>query len=343
MIVLITGASHTGKTVLAQKLLEKYRFPYLSIDHLKMGLIRSGNTGLTPEDDAGLEKYLWPIVREIIKTAVENRQNLIIEGCYIPFDWKKDFNDGYLAHIRYYCLVMSRDYILNNFALIKRHASEIECRRDDSFCTEELLLADNRRFREQCEKNGFRPVVIDGAYSPDVDLNVVTESGRLVFTLMSGRDFPHVASMLKDPEVMYAWEKTFTDGEVREWISLREANYLRYGYDYFLAVKKDTGDVVGQAGLLAENIGGKTVCGLGYILNRKFMKQGYGTECARAMMDYAFRYLGKDEVFAAIRPENTASRKVAERLGMSAAGSFVKTYNGKDMPHLIYRKSRDGA
>lgn len=58
MIILITGASHTGKTVLAQRLLEKYKYPYLSIDHLKMGLIRSGNTQLTPEDDDELTDYL---------------------------------------------------------------------------------------------------------------------------------------------------------------------------------------------------------------------------------------------------------------------------------------------
>ncbi len=90
MIILITGASHTGKTLLAQKLLEKYNYPYLSIDHLKMGMIRSGNTQLTPVSaDTELTMFLWPIVREIIKTVIENRQNLIIEGCYIPFDWKK--------------------------------------------------------------------------------------------------------------------------------------------------------------------------------------------------------------------------------------------------------------
>ena len=80
MIILITGASHTGKTVLAQRLLETYKFPYLSIDHLKMGLIRSGYTNLTPDDDDMLTDYLWPVLREIIKTAIENRQNLIIEG-----------------------------------------------------------------------------------------------------------------------------------------------------------------------------------------------------------------------------------------------------------------------
>lgn len=81
MIVLITGASHTGKTLLAQRMLEEYRFPYLSIDHLKMGLIRSGQTELTPEDDEALTEYLWPIVREMVKTAIENKQNLIVEGC----------------------------------------------------------------------------------------------------------------------------------------------------------------------------------------------------------------------------------------------------------------------
>ena len=89
MIILITGATHTGKTLLAQKLLERYCYPYLSIDHLKMGLIRSDNTTLTPADDDALTAYLWPIVREMIKTAIENRQNLIVEGCYIPFDWRK--------------------------------------------------------------------------------------------------------------------------------------------------------------------------------------------------------------------------------------------------------------
>lgn len=83
MVILIAGTSHTGKTLLAQKLLEKYKFPYLSIDHLKMGLIRSKNTTLTVENDKDLTEYLWKIVKEIVKTNIENKQNIIIEGCYI--------------------------------------------------------------------------------------------------------------------------------------------------------------------------------------------------------------------------------------------------------------------
>ena len=115
MIILITGASHTGKTLLAQRLLEKFKYPYLSIDHLKMGLIRSGNTGLTPKDDDELTEYLWPIVREIIKTAIENDQDLIIEGCYVPADWRQDFDENYLKNIRFICLAMTEEYIEDHF------------------------------------------------------------------------------------------------------------------------------------------------------------------------------------------------------------------------------------
>ena len=126
MIILITGASHTGKTALAQRLLERYGYPYLSIDHLKMGLIRSGNTVLTPlSDDRALTAYLWPIVREMIKTAIENRQNLIVEGCYIPLEWQADFDAEYLEKIRCYCLVMSENYIQCHFADIRKYANVI--------------------------------------------------------------------------------------------------------------------------------------------------------------------------------------------------------------------------
>ena len=145
MVILITGASHTGKTLLAQRLLEKYHYPYLSIDHLKMGLIRSGNTHLSPEDDGELLGYLWPIIREILKTAIENRQNLIVEGCYIPFDWRQDFDEQYLPSIRFVCLAMSEDYIDAHFAQIREHACDIEARLEDSDCTAERLKQENRQ------------------------------------------------------------------------------------------------------------------------------------------------------------------------------------------------------
>jgi adenylate kinase family enzyme len=169
MIILITGASHTGKTTLAQKLLEKYSYPYLSIDHLKMGLIRSGNTDLTPlSDDNELTEYLWPIVCEMIKTAIENKQNLIIEGCYIPFDWEKYFTEDYLKNIKYYCLIMSEEYIKNNFGDIKKYANVIENRLDDSDFTMESAINDNTEILKLAKKHKASYILIDDKYQIDI-------------------------------------------------------------------------------------------------------------------------------------------------------------------------------
>ena len=169
MILLITGPSHTGKTALAQRLLEAYHYPYLSIDHLKMGLIRSGNTALTPADDEALTDYLWPIVREMVKTAIENGQNLIVEGCYIPFDWAKDFDEAYRKHIRCCCLVMSEGYIRAHFDDIRGYANVIERRLDDGDCTLEWALAENARFLEDAKRHGVEYVLIDDKYEIDLD------------------------------------------------------------------------------------------------------------------------------------------------------------------------------
>ena len=165
MVILICGASHTGKTLLAQRLLEKYRYPYLSIDHLKMGLIRSGQTELTPMDDDELTDYLWPIVREIVKTASENGQNLIVEGCYIPIDWEKDFAEGYRKEIRCVCLIMSRKYIETHFADIRNHAGDIENRLDDSGLNAQALIRENERNLALCKQYGWEYCLIDDEYS----------------------------------------------------------------------------------------------------------------------------------------------------------------------------------
>jgi adenylate kinase family enzyme len=171
MIILIAGASHTGKTALAQRLLEQYKYPYLSIDHLKMGLIRSGHTSLTPMSrDEELTEYLWPIICEMIKTAVENRQNLVVEGCYIPFDWERHFEAEYLEHIKYYCLVMSESYIRNHFSDIKEYAGVIENRMDDECCTMESVIRDNMEIRKKCERYNVNYILIDKEYRIEIEL-----------------------------------------------------------------------------------------------------------------------------------------------------------------------------
>lgn len=179
MVILIGGASHTGKTRLAQKLLEEYGFPYLSIDHLKMGLIRSGYTDLTPMEDDKLTDYLWPVIREMVKTAIENGQNLVIEGCYIPFDWRKSFGEGYAEHIRCRFLIMSRRYIEGNFGDIRDFANVIEARLDDSRLNPEDLIRENEGNLESCLRYGCEYLLIDKEYDTDRMIRELTD-GRIL-------------------------------------------------------------------------------------------------------------------------------------------------------------------
>ena len=169
MVVLIAGSSHTGKTLLAQKLLEKYKYPYLSIDHIKMGLIRSGNTKLTPKDDDKLTDYLWNIIKEIIKTNIENNQNIIIEGCYIPFNWKDYFEDDYLKEIQYVCLIMTENYIKMHLSDIKKYSNTIENRKVDDISREKLIKENNANL-EMCKKYNNRYILIDDSYKVDFEL-----------------------------------------------------------------------------------------------------------------------------------------------------------------------------
>ena len=170
MILLITGASHAGKTALAQKLLERHHYPALSQDHLKMGLIRSGNTCLTPmSPDEALTDYLWPITREMIKTAIENRQNLIVEGCYIPLDWAKDFPPEYRENIRFCCLVLSEGYIRSHFADIRKYANVAEERLDDSGCIMASVLEDNAHYLSMAQQHGIDCLVIREDYEKEID------------------------------------------------------------------------------------------------------------------------------------------------------------------------------
>jgi len=170
MVILINGASCTGKTYLAQNLMEKYKIPYLSIDHIKMGLIRSKNTNLTPYDDKELQPYLWNIIKEIIKTVIENNQNIIIEGAYIPFNYKNDFSAEYIDNIKYICLAMSEKYINKNYNLIINKSNIVENRGKSFSIDKDFLISENKKYIENSIKYNLPLQVIDNKYVINVDL-----------------------------------------------------------------------------------------------------------------------------------------------------------------------------
>ena len=311
MVILITGASHTGKTLLAQRLLEAFGYPYLSVDHLKMGLIRSGNTALTPYDDEALTAYLWPIVREIVKTAVENRQNLIVEGCYIPCDWRRDFDGAYLSAIRWVCLAMTEAYVDAHFEEIKAYGSVIEKRLTDPDFTADLLKEENRAFIDGCREAGEEVSLIDGDYESAIAaLPVWRLSGneRRGEARSPGgvRRMKRAELTVYEPEIKDLWFRRdlLSDGETmsynRAWGGTVPFPEERWGdwYDrwvahpegkrYYRYVRDERGAFVGE---IAYHFDGETGCCMAnVIIHARYRGRGYGGRalellCERAKED----------------------------------------------------------
>lgn len=170
---------------------------------------------------------------------------------------------------------------------------------------------------------------------------IILETQRLYLRTMQPQDYGSIAAILQDIEVMYAWEHAFSDDEVSEWIAENRMRYERDGYSYWAVIEKATNELVGVAGVIAEQVQDEKYLGIGYIYNKLFWKKGYAFEAAKACVKYAFETLRVPEVTAQIRPENASSRKVAEKLDMTIKKEFIKNYKGKEMPHLLYSRTRE--
>lgn len=168
MVILIGGVSCTGKTVMAQKLLEKYKIPYLSIDHIKMGLIRGNkycDFSATDGDDEITDK-LWPIIKGIIMTNIENGQHIIIEGCYLPPEHIRDFEPEYEEQIIALYIGFSKNYIEKHFAQgIIEHRSEIEQKDcDDYYMNQDNFIKLHSKLKEFCNRNNEKFFEINDDY-----------------------------------------------------------------------------------------------------------------------------------------------------------------------------------
>ena len=195
---------------------------------------------------------------------------------------------------------------------------------------------ENAFIREGVLPKRFTPTEIKKLY----EQSVMLESDRLIFRKITVDDFDDLAAMLRDPDVMYAWEHTFSDEQIHKWIENQILRYRDHVVGYFAAIRKDTRAFVGQMGLLWSDFDELRVLEIGYMLKRKYWGKGFATEGAAALAQYAFDTIGVNRVYASIRPENTQSIRVAERIGMTADGSFIKQYNGKNMEHVIYYKNK---
>lgn len=169
----------------------------------------------------------------------------------------------------------------------------------------------------------------------------VLETERLLLREMTAADLPALSAILGDAPTMYAYEGAFTEAETREWLEKQLARYRMDGFGLWAAVLKESGEMIGQAGITWQQIEGERVPEIGYLFNRAFWHRGYAAEAAAACKRYAFDTLGFPEVYSIIRDTNIASINVALRNGMLLRKRFVKHYRGVDMPHFAFSARRD--
>jgi RimJ/RimL family protein N-acetyltransferase len=196
---------------------------------------------------------------------------------------------------------------------------------------------ENKFIREGVLPKRFTPTEVKKLF----EQSVMLESERLIFRKITGDDFADLAVMLRDPEVTAAWEQPFSDEEIQKWIANQILRYRDHIVGYLAAIEKDTGAFIGQMGLMWSDFDELRVLEVGYMLKRAYWGMGYATEGASALARYGFTEIGVNKVYASIRPENQHSIRVAERIGMRAEGSFIKTYQGKEIEHICYAMDRD--
>lgn len=177
----------------------------------------------------------------------------------------------------------------------------------------------------------------------NMEEEIILETERLALRRLRRADYADLCLMLKEEEVMYAYEHAFEDWEAADWLDRQLMRYEKYGFGLWAVILKETGELIGQCGLTMQEAGEREVLEVGYLFRKDFWHCGYALEAAAACRDYAFEKLGAEEVYSIIRDTNAPSRAVAERNGMTVYGSIVKHYYGMDMPHLLYRISRSEA
>ena len=170
--------------------------------------------------------------------------------------------------------------------------------------------------------------------------DLITE--RLVLRRLSENDYENIASILQDPEVMYAYEHAFSKSEVKAWLETQLRRYKEEdGLGLLAVLLKPELTFIGQCGLTRQSIGERIVIEVGYLFGKDYWHHGYATEAANAVKNYAFDVLCLDEVWAIIRENNFSSQNVALRLGMKRVKTIDKFYYGIHMPHICYCIKKD--
>jgi ribosomal-protein-alanine N-acetyltransferase len=167
----------------------------------------------------------------------------------------------------------------------------------------------------------------------------VLETQRIVLREFQFEDFDALAAILCDPETMRYYPVSFDRAAVADWIQRNRTRYANDGHGLWAMILKSTRELIGDCGLVRQSVYAVDEIEIGYHVRRDLWNQGYASEAARACRDYGFANLKVDRLISLIRPENLASRRVAEKNGMTIWKEVTKV----DLLHYVYAITRDRA
>ncbi len=166
---------------------------------------------------------------------------------------------------------------------------------------------------------------------------IVIETERLTCRRFTDDDIDAVFAVIGDPLTMKFYPQRFTREDAQRWVHKSQERYRTDGFGLMAVVLKSNGEVIGNCGVVRQDVEGESLLEVGYHFRRDYWGHGYAREAARACMEYAFRHLGAAKVVSCILAENLPSRRVAERNGMTVDRQVIF----HDLPHLLYVMTRE--
>ena len=170
-------------------------------------------------------------------------------------------------------------------------------------------------------------------------MSLPIETDRLILRQMKIDDIDDLLGIFSDPIAMKYFNIVFDKSQMETWVQRNLNHHAQYGYSLYSVILRNNQRLIGDCGLETTEIEGQLVVGIGYDFLREYWNNGYATEAAMAVKNYGFRRYGFQKIYCWINPENIASQRVAEKIGMTLEKKVLRD----NKTYAIFSLSRSGS
>lgn len=168
----------------------------------------------------------------------------------------------------------------------------------------------------------------------ELPMQKVLETERLILRELTPEDVERVFALLSDPITMQFWPKPFDREGAESWLKRAITSYRENGFGRYAVILKSSGDFIGDCGLMRSEVNGVLENDLGYIIDHRFWRKGYGSEAAKACLDYGLQVLKMKRIVANMETKHLASKAVAVKLGFRMEREFLNLKN-RNLPTYL--------